>query len=165
MITRINNKKSGKTRTPYSFDFLKDPRTRVVVGLIFMLFSIYLLVSLVGFFFTGGMDQSLIDKETRELMTNPDIVVGNPGRKLGAFLSDLLINRWFGISSFIFCYLLFIIGLRIAGRNIKKFGKKNYHQLCPNHLVLLAIGIYFHVFTHRICIPRRGSRLFRVFLA
>ena len=124
MITRINNKKSGKTRTPYSFNFLKDPRTRVVVGLIFMLFSIYLLVSLVGFFFTGGMDQSLIDKETRELMTNPDIVVGNPGRKLGAFLSDLLINRWFGVSSFIFCYLLFIIGLRIAGRNIKKFGKK-----------------------------------------
>ena len=54
MITRINNKKSGKTRTPYSFDFLKDPRTRVVVGLIFMLFSIYLLVSLVGFFLTGG---------------------------------------------------------------------------------------------------------------
>ena len=83
MITRINNKKSGKTRTPYSFDFLKDPRTRVVVGLIFMLFSIYLLVSLVGFFFTGGMDQSLIDKETRELMTNPDIVVGNPGRMKG----------------------------------------------------------------------------------
>ena len=124
MITRINNKKSGKTRTPYSFGFLKDPRTRVVVGLIFMLFSIYLLVSLVGFFFTGGMDQSLIDKDTRELVTNPDIVVGNPGRKLGAFLSDLFINRWFGVSSFIFCYLLFIIGLRIAGRNIKKFGKK-----------------------------------------
>ncbi|HJA13944.1 MAG TPA: DNA translocase FtsK 4TM domain-containing protein [Candidatus Butyricimonas faecavium] len=124
MITRINNKKSGKTRTPYSFPFLRDPRTRVVVGLIFILFSIYLLVSLVGFFFTGGMDQSLIDKETRELITNPDIVVGNPGRKLGAFLSDLLINRWFGVSSFIFCYLLFIIGLHIAGRNIKKFGKK-----------------------------------------
>ena len=65
MITRINNKKSGKTRTPYSFNFLKDPRTRVVVGLIFMLFSIYLLVSLVGFFCTGGMDHRLIDKGTR----------------------------------------------------------------------------------------------------
>ena len=135
MITRINNKKSGKTRTPYSFNFLKDPRTRVVVGLIFMLFSIYLLVSLVGFFFTGGMDQSLIDKETRELMTNPDIVVGNPGRKLGAFLSDLLINRWFGVSSFIFCYLLFIIGLRIAGRDIKKFGKKIIISFVPNFLI------------------------------
>ncbi len=164
MITRINNKKSGKTRTPYSFNFLKDPRTRVVVGLIF--YAIFHLPAGVPrrFLFTGGMDQSLIDKETRELMTNPDIVVGNPGRKLGAFLSDLLINRWFGISSFIFCYFLFIIGLRIAGRNIKIWGK-NYHQLCPNHLVLLAIGIYFHVLTHRICIPGRGSRLFRVFLA
>ena len=124
MITRINNKKNEKPRSSYSFGFLKDPRTRVVVGLIFMLFSIYLLVSLAGFFFTGGMDQSLIDKEARELVTNPNIEVGNPGRKLGAFLSDLLINRWFGVSSFIFCYLLFIIGLRIAGRNIKKFGKK-----------------------------------------
>ena len=162
MITRINNKKSGKTRTPYSFDFLKDPRTRVVVGLIFMLFSIYLLVSLVGFFFTGGMDQSLIDKETRELMTNPDIVVGNPGRKLGAFLSDLLINRWF---------VIHILLLTVYHRTTycrtehQEIWEKNYHQLCPNHLVLLAIGIYFHVFTHRICIPRRGSRLFRVFLA
>ncbi|MFR4039225.1 MAG: hypothetical protein ACLTZT_16865 [Butyricimonas faecalis] len=63
----------------------------------------------------------------------------------------MLINRWFGVSSFIFCYLLFIIGLRIAGRNIKKFGK-NHHQLCPDHLALLAVRIYFHLPTHGICI-------------
>lgn len=144
MITRINNKKSGKTRTSYSFHFLKDPRTRVVVGLIFMLFSIYLLVSLIGFFFTGGMDQSLVDKTTRELMTNPDIVVKNPGRKLGAFLSDLLINRWFGVSSFIFCYLLFIIGLRIAGRNIKKFGKK----IIISFVLIIWLSLLFgYIFT------------------
>ena len=43
--------------------------------------------------------------------------------------------------------------------------EKNYHQLCPNHLVLLAIGIHFHVLTHRIRIPGWGPRLFRVFLA
>ena len=93
MITRINNKKSGKTRTPYSFDFLKDPRTRVVVGLIFMLFSIYLLVSLVGFFFTGGMDQSLIDKETRELMTNPDIVTGVSLSLLFVFVGTKMLGQ------------------------------------------------------------------------
>ena len=124
MITRINKKKKEHTSFPNTFNFWKDPRTRVIIGLLFMLFSIYLFVSMVGFFFTGGMDQSLIDRNTRELLTNPDIVVGNPGRKLGAFLSDLLINRWFGISSFIFCYLLFICGLRIAGRHIKNFGKR-----------------------------------------
>ena len=162
MITRINNKKSGKTRTPYSFNFLKDPRTRVVVGLIFMLFSIYLLVSLVGFFFTGGMDQSLIDKETRELMTNPDIVVGNPGRKLGAFLSDLLMVR-----SFVIHILLLAIYHRAAycRTGYQEIREKDHHQLCSNHLVFLVIGIYFHVLTHRIRIPGRGSRLFRVFLA
>ena len=109
-----------------------------------MLFSIYLLVSLIGFFFTGGMDQSLVDKTTRELMTNPDIVVKNPGRKLGAFLSDLLINRWFGVSSFIFCYLLFIIGLRIAGRNIKKFGKK----IIISFVLIIWLSLLFgYIFT------------------
>ena len=144
MITRINNKKNEKPRSSYSFGFLKDPRTRVVVGLIFMLFSIYLLVSLAGFFFTGGMDQSLIDKEARELVTNPNIEVGNPGRKLGAFLSDLLINRWFGVSSFIFCYLLFIIGLRIAGRNIKKFGKKIIISFVLIIWISLLLGYIFN---------------------
>ena len=144
MITRINSKKNEKTRASLSFGFFKDPRTRVVVGLIFMLFSIYLLVSLAGFFFTGGMDQSLIDKDTRELITNPDIVVGNPGRKLGAYLADLLVNRWFGVSSFIFCYLLFIIGLGVMGRPVKNFGKKTILSFVLIIWVSLLLGYVFN---------------------
>ncbi|MEY8592057.1 DNA translocase FtsK [Butyricimonas hominis] len=144
MITRINSKKNEKTRGSFSLGFLRDPRTRVVVGLIFMLFSVYLFVSLAGFFFTGGMDQSLIDKETRELVTNPDIVVGNPGRKLGAYLSDLLVNRWFGVSSFIFCYLLFIIGLGIMGRPLKSLGKKILLSFVLVIWISLLLGYIFN---------------------
>ena len=144
MITRINSKKKEKTRAPLSIGFFKDPRTRVVAGLIFMLFSIYLFVSLVGFFFTGGMDQSLIDKETRELVTNPDIVVGNPGRKLGAYLSDLLVNRWFGVASFIFCYILFIIGLGTMGRPVKNTGKKIILSLVLVIWISLLLGYVFN---------------------
>ena len=144
MITRINSKKNEKTRGSLSLCFLRDPRTRVVVGLIFMLFSVYLFVSLAGFFFTGGMDQSLIDKETRELVTNPDIVVGNPGRKLGAYLSDLLVNRWFGVSSFIFCYLLFIIGLGIMGRPLKSLGKKIILSFVLVIWISLLLGYIFN---------------------
>lgn len=144
MITRINSKKKEKTRAPLSLGFFKDPRTRVVAGLIFMLFSIYLFVSLAGFFFTGGMDQSLIDKETRELVTNPDIVVGNPGRKLGAYLSDLLVNRWFGVASFIFCYILFIIGLGTMGRPVKNTGKKIILSFVLVIWISLLLGYIFN---------------------
>lgn len=144
MITRISNKKKDKPRGSYSFGFFKDPRTRVVVGLVFMLFSVYLLVSLAGFFFTGGMDQSLIDKDTRELITNPDIVVGNPGRKLGAFLADVLVNQWFGVSSFIFCYLLFIVGLRTMGRKIRNFGRKIILSFVLVIWVSLLLGYIFN---------------------
>ncbi len=144
MITRINSKKKEKTRAALSLGFFKDPRTRVVAGLIFMLFSIYLFVSLAGFFFTGGMDQSLIDKETRELVTNPDIVVGNPGRKLGAYLSDLLVNRWFGVASFIFCYILFIIGLGTMGRPVKNTGKKIILSFVLVIWISLLLGYIFN---------------------
>lgn len=144
MITRINSKKKEKTRAPLSLGFFKDPRTRVVAGLIFMLFSIYLFVSLAGFFFTGGMDQSLIDKETRELVTNPDIVVGNPGRKLGAYLSDLFVNRWFGVASFIFCYILFIIGLGTMGRPVKNTGKKIILSFVLVIWISLLLGYIFN---------------------
>ena len=109
-----------------------------------MLFSIYLFVSLAGFFFTGGMDQSLIDKETRELVTNPDIVVGNPGRKLGAYLSDLLVNRWFGVASFIFCYILFIIGLGTMGRPVKNTGKKIILSFVLVIWISLLLGYIFN---------------------
>lgn len=104
--------------------FLKEQRTRIIIGITLVLFSLYLLLSLVGFFFTGGIDQSLIDKKLGELVVNPDITAGNPAGKVGAWFSDLLINRWFGVSSFIFCYLLFISGIRIAGRKITGFKKK-----------------------------------------
>ena len=165
MITRINNKKSGKTRTPYSFNFLKDPRTRVVVGLIFMLFSIYLLVSLVGFFFTGGMDQSLIDKETRELNDQPGYCRRKPGTQTRS-VSFRFAHKPV-VRSFVIHILLLAIYHRAAycRTGYQEIRKKDHHQLCSNHLVFLVIGIYFHVLTHRIRIPGRGSRLFRVFLA
>lgn len=124
MITKINTKKNSKSAESHLPGIVKDPRSRVIVGLLFIFFSIYLLLALCGFFFTGGIDQSLIDRTSRELIINPDIKASNPAGKVGAYLADLLINRWFGVASFIFCHLLFISGLRVAGRSIPRYPRK-----------------------------------------
>lgn len=124
MNKNINRTPVEKTERSFMPSFLKEQRTRIIIGITLALFSLYLLFSLIGFFFTGGIDQSLIDKKLGELIVNPDITAGNPAGKVGAWFSDLLINRWFGISSFIFCYILFISGIRIAGRKITGFKKK-----------------------------------------
>ena len=121
MIKRISNKKStdsGENR------WFRDVRTRLAVGVALVLFSLYLLIAMGGFFFTGGADQSLGDVATGELAGNTDITAENPGRKFGAFLADALINRSFGVASFIFCYLLFLCGKRVMGFRVKRLGRK-----------------------------------------
>lgn len=104
--------------------FLKEQRTRIISGITLILISFYTLFSLVGFFFTGGIDQSLIDRGLGTIIIAPEIVASNPAGKIGAWVSDLLINRWFGISSFIFCFIIAIIGFRTAGGKVNGFMRK-----------------------------------------
>ena len=137
MITKINTKKNSKSINSPIPGFLQDPRSRVIIGLVFILFSIYLLFALGGFFFTGGIDQSLIDQNSRELLTRSDTLASNPAGKAGAYLADLLINRSFGLASFIFCYLLWLCGLQIAGRPIPHFT----HRLLANLLLVLWFSL------------------------
>ena len=118
MITKIQHNKHHKVKEKRTLNFQVDSRIRLIIGLLLILFSMYLFLALIGFFFAGGADQSLIDKSTRELYTVPEMVAKNPVGKLGAIVSNLLINRWFGISSFLFCYLFFILGLHVIGKKI-----------------------------------------------
>ena len=142
MNRNTNRKTNEKTTAPHAptLGFLKEQRTRVVIGLALLLFSLYLLFSLVGFFFTGGIDQSLIDKGLGKIIANPDITASNPAGKLGAWFSDILINRWFGISSLILCYVLTIISVRIMGRHINGFVRKIFISLVLTVWISLFLG-------------------------
>lgn len=106
--------------------FLTEPRTRIIVGMTCIVISLYLLFALIGFFFTGGIDQSLIDQGLRKVVANPGIVAGNPAGKVGAWISNLLINRWFGISAFLICFMIFISGYRLAGGKLNGYRRKMF---------------------------------------
>lgn len=107
-------------------DILKDQRTRIIMGILLALISLFILFSMIGFFFSGGIDQSLVDGPAREIIANPNVTAANPAGKVGAWVSDLLINHWFGVSSFIFCYLLIVCALRLAGARVRHFGRKMF---------------------------------------
>ena len=86
--------------------FFTNERTRFITGLVCSIVTIYIGLALVSFFFTGAADQSKIENvPVTDLLTNQGSVENWTGVR-GAFLADLLMNRWFGISSFIF--LLFL---------------------------------------------------------
>jgi S-DNA-T family DNA segregation ATPase FtsK/SpoIIIE len=106
-------------------DYLQDGRAIKIVGLFFVILSLYFLIAFTSYLFTWQDDQSyVIDanggwgnlfKTAEELkdagVTTP--VVQNWLGKFGALLSHQFIYEWFGIASFLFVLAFFIIGYRL----------------------------------------------------
>lgn len=80
------------------------------MGLILSGFGILLFVSMVSYIFTWKTDQSF---EWSKVISNPEYSVENWAGKVGAYFSNLLINKWFGISSFVLPVLLILISLKL----------------------------------------------------
>ena len=104
----ITSQEKGKEKKTNTIKlFLKNEHAHFIFGLILMFFTLYVGLSLVSFFFTGAADQSKIENILlADLLTSKGAVLNWTGVR-GAFLSDLLMNRWFGISSFM---ILFFFG-------------------------------------------------------
>ncbi|MGZ2368269.1 DNA translocase FtsK 4TM domain-containing protein [Ancylomarina sp. YFZ004] len=103
--------------------FLLDERIRFILGISSSLFTIYLGLAFVSFFFTGGADQSKLDIQLLELLSNSVIRVENWTGKTGAFLSNLLINKGFGIAACSILYILTVLSIRLFGIKIQSLKK------------------------------------------
>ena len=97
--------------------FFTNERTRFISGLVISFVTVYVGLSLISFFFTGGIDQSKIDNvPLGDLVINKGSVANWTGVR-GAYLADLLMNRWFGISSFVILFFLGSLGAKLMNLN------------------------------------------------
>lgn len=93
--------------------FFTNERTRFITGLILSILTIYIGLALISFFFTGGADQSKIENvPLGDLLVNRGSVENWTGVR-GAYLADLLMNRWFGISSFMILFFMGSVGAKL----------------------------------------------------
>ncbi|MCD8194253.1 MAG: DNA translocase FtsK [Tannerellaceae bacterium] len=98
--------------------FFTNERTRFVTGLIIVSLTIYVGLAMVSFFFTGGADQSRIENvPLSNLVANRGSVENWAGVR-GAYLADLLMNRWFGISTFMMLFFFGSVGAKLM--NLKR---------------------------------------------
>ena len=84
-------------------EVLMKRETRMIIGVLLLLFSVFAVLSYVSFFFTGAADQSVADKS--EIKN----VLGLPGARLAQFMID----GSFGVVSVILVVMLGIYALRI----------------------------------------------------
>lgn len=132
-----NNNLIGKIRT-----YTKHERVVFSTGILLILTSVYILICLISFFVTGGADQS-------EIATNTGIATGvsnnisNWGGMFGARLSNLLINRWMGIASFLICPFLAMCGMSLMKLKHYSFGRLLSLTCALMIIISLFCGFFF----------------------
>lgn len=102
---------SSKSKIKRVPGFIRDSRFQKVAGLLFILFSTYLLIAFTSYIFTGNNDQSILNTPLSELQEGENIQ--NWLGKSGAVLAQKFIGDWFGIAAFNFVGLFFLGGFRI----------------------------------------------------
>lgn len=93
--------------------FLKSETTHFVIGLISIIFAVYLLLAFTSFFFTGAADQSILDhQQPGELMQTGHQVKNYAGAR-GAQISEYFINNCFGLAAYFIILFLAVLGMKL----------------------------------------------------
>ena len=93
-----------------------------VIGLVLVIFSVYLLLAFSSFFFTGA-DQSIIDGGSAQELISTNNGVKNYAGSRGAQLASYLINDCFGVSSFLILVFLAVAGLKLMRVRVVRLWK------------------------------------------
>ena len=121
--------------------FFTNERTSFITGLIISIVTIYVGLALISFFFTGAADQSKIENvPLADLVINRGTVENWTGVR-GAYLADLLMNHWFGISSFLILFFLGSVGAKLM--NIKKVSLLKRFLFCSAMLIWGSVFFAF----------------------
>jgi len=131
---------SGPGTERRTFGFVKDDRFRYALGIILVLFAFYMILSFISYFFHWETDQ---DFRWAEVFSGPEITVENQGGKWGAWMSDIFINRWFGIPSLLFPFILLVWALGLFRLQIFRTWKITRNSLILIILSSVSLGVIF----------------------
>lgn len=148
---------AGKTEVLPPFK-LNNDRAIKIIGLFFLIVSLYFMVAFTSYLFTWEDDQSYVldanggwsnlwktQAELSKSIVNQAIVQNWLG-KFGALLSHQFIYEWFGIASFIFIGVFFIIGYRMLFK-VKLFSVSKTLGYSFFLLLFTSLGLaFFHSF-------------------
>jgi len=106
-------KKEKKVRKPVDERYLR------VIGLFFLLFSLYLFLAFASYTQTWKVDFDFSSKFFSNFTLNHFLESKTPENwvgKIGALTAYLFISEWFGVASFLFVLILFVAGMKFLLR-------------------------------------------------
>lgn len=119
MAKKINESSQKPQTEKTKKNWQLSRQQKFAIGVLFVLFAATLLLSFVSYFITGNSDQS----QANELLNRSETADNWLG-KFGAFLAHFFMHDGFGVASFVFIRVIFMIGayliLDIALGKLKK---------------------------------------------
>jgi DNA segregation ATPase FtsK/SpoIIIE, S-DNA-T family len=135
--TKEHKKPAKKRRT--LIGMFRDERFKIILAFLLIGFALLLLVSQISYLFSWKTDQSF---QWSTAWRNPEIKVENWAGKMGAFLANLTIDKWFGISACTFPFLIILMGLRLVKVRLVHFGRTFIKTMLAVILISIWLGFF-----------------------
>jgi len=117
---------------------------KFVVGFFFVIIALFLLLSFISYYISGSNDQSQIDQ-----LANRNVVVENWLGKIGAWLADFFLYKGFGIASFLFVKIFFLVGAYLLiDLPLSKIRKSTFWDLYAIATISLFFGLIWDYVPH-----------------
>lgn len=111
-MTENKTKSKIKAKGTELKSFFTSSSTRIVVGLVCIILSLFLCISMISFIINGYADQSLIHTADTIPTSEMESEITNGGGYTGAIISDILINKTFGVSSLLIALFILALGVK-----------------------------------------------------
>ena len=149
-MAKQNSKDSVKTapeNPKEKFSWKLNRQQKFVVGVLLIFFSLALLLSFISYFVTGNTDQSEISQ-----IANRSAKTDNWLGKIGAFIADFFLYKGFGVTSFIFIRIVFLVGAYLVlDMALAKLKKNFFWDLFLIIIGSILLGFFWNV------IPQLGG--------
>jgi S-DNA-T family DNA segregation ATPase FtsK/SpoIIIE len=92
---------------------VKDERTHKITGAVFLLMAVFLFIAFTSYLFTWKEDQDKVFQGASILLPSSHVKVTNLLGNLGALISHEFFYKGFGLASYLFCSIFFIVGVNL----------------------------------------------------
>ena len=106
---------------------VKDERTHKITGAVLLLLAVFLFIAFTSYLFTWKEDQDKVFHGISMLLPSSAVKVTNLLGNLGALIAHQFFYNGFGLASYLFCSIFFIVGVNLlfarkvfsVGRNLR----------------------------------------------
>jgi S-DNA-T family DNA segregation ATPase FtsK/SpoIIIE len=114
---------------------VKDERTHKIFGSVLLFISFFLFVAFASYLFTWNEDQDKVRNMGAKILMPNELEISNQLGSLGAYTAYIFFEYGFGIASFLFCSLFFVIGVNVL------FGRKVFSVVRNIRYLLMGLVV------------------------